>query len=227
MEWRDLLFAHWPMAPEVLSALLPVTTPALQLDTFEGQAWVGIVPFRMRGIHWRGWPPVPGTSAFAELNVRTYVIANGRPGVWFFSLDAANPLAVRVARQTHHLPYFDADMTVTPHGAGVAYASWRTHRNGGTAELLARYEPAGPPMLAVEGRLEHWLTERYRLFSADRSGRLHRCEIEHAPWLLQPARASFSCLNMTRWMGLELPASPPHLLFSKSQGVRAHRLIRA
>lgn len=227
MQWRDLLFAHWPVDPATLAALLPKTTPALQLDTFEGQAWLGIVPFRMCGIHWRGWPPVPGVSAFAELNVRTYVLANGRPGVWFFSLDAANPLAVRVARMTHHLPYFDADMTVTARGPEVAYASWRTHRSGGTAELIARYAPSGPPFLSVEGRLEHWLTERYRLFSADRAGRLHRCEIEHTPWPLQPARAEFPSLNMTRWLGLDLPDFPPHLLYARSLNVRAHRLVRA
>jgi len=227
MQWRDLLFAHWPVAPEALAALLPATTPPLELDTFEGSAWLGIVPFRMRGIRWRGWPPLPGANAFPELNVRTCVIANGRPGVWFFSLDAANPLAVRTARVTHHLRYFDADMTVAPWGAGVAYGSWRTHRGGGTAELVARYEPAGPQFLSVEGRLEHWLTERYRLFSADPAGRLHRCEIEHAPWPLQPARAEFSRLDMTRWMGLELPEVQPHLLFARSLNVRAHRLVRA
>ena len=160
--------------------------------------------FTMRGIHFRGWPPVPGTSAFPELNVRTYVTCNGCPGVWFFSLDAANRLAVRAARATH-LPYFDADMTVVPHQDGVAYASWRTHRDGGTAEFVGRYGPAGAEYQKHTGSLEHWLTERYRLFAADRAGRLYRGEIEHQPWPLQPARAEFSSVNMTGWMGLETP----------------------
>lgn len=227
MQWRDLLFAHWPVSVEVLAALLPKTSPALELDTFEGRAWLGIVPFTMRGIHVRGWPPVPGASAFPELNVRTYVIANGRPGVWFFSLDAAHLLAVRVARSTFHLPYFDADMTVTPHGDGVAYASWRTHSGGGTAELVANYQPMGPVYRSLPGSLDHWLTERYRLFAADPAGRLMRGEIEHHPWPLQPARAEFRSLNMSRWLGLDLPDEPPHLLFSQRLDVRACRLVPA
>ena len=227
MQWRDLLFAHWPVAPEILSGLLPRTSPALELDTVEGRAWLGIVPFSMRGIHLRGWPPVPGASAFPELNVRTYVTCNGRPGVWFFSLDAAHRLAVRVARRTFHLPYFDADMTVTPHREGVAYASWRTHRGGGTAEWVGRYEPAGPVYRSLPGTLDHWLTERYRLFAADRAGRLWRGEIEHSPWPLQPARAEFQSLNMTRWMGVDLPDEPPHLLFARKLNVRASRLLPA
>ena len=227
MQWRDLLFAHWPVPVETLAALLPRSSPALEIDTFEGRAWLGIVPFSMRGIHLRGWPPVPGASAFPELNVRTYVTCNGRPGVWFFSLDAANRIAVRVARRTFHLPYFDADMTVTPHGDGVAYASWRTHRDGGTAELVARYEPMGPVFRSAPGSLEHWLTERYRLFAANASGRMRRCEVSHVPWPLQSARAEFSSLNMSRWMGLELPDEPPHLLFARRLDVRASTLMPA
>lgn len=227
MQWRDLLFAHWSVPADALTALLPRTSPELQLDTFEGRAWVGIVPFTMRGVHFRGWPPVPGTSAFPELNVRAYVTCNGRPGVWFFSLDAASRLAVRAARATFHLPYFDADMTVVPHEDGVAYASWRTHRGGGTAEFVGRYGPAGAEYRSTPGSLEHWLTERYRLFAADRAGRLFRGEIEHQPWPLQPARAEFSSVNLTRWMGLELPDEPPHLLFARKLNVRAHRLVPA
>ncbi len=227
MQWRDLLFAHWPVPVELLAALLPKSSPAMEVDTFEGRAWLGIVPFSMRGIHLRGWPAVPGASAFPELNVRTYVTCNGRPGVWFFSLDAANRMAVRVARRTFHLPYFDADMTVTPHGAGVAYASWRTHRGGGTAELVARYEPVGPVFRSAPGSLEHWLTERYRLFAADGTGRVRRCEVAHAPWPLQPARAEFPSLNMSRWLGLEMPDEPPHLLFARRLDVRASTLMPA
>ncbi|MBX3731277.1 MAG: DUF2071 domain-containing protein [Verrucomicrobiae bacterium] len=221
MEWNDLLFAHWPVAPELIAARLPRTSPALEPDTFEGRAWIGVVPFTMSAIHFRGWPPVPGASAFPELNVRTYVTCNGRPGVWFFSLDAASRVAVRVARATHHLPYFDADMTVVRHGDGMSYASWRTHRGGGTAELVAWYGPSGSAFLSAPGSLEHWLTERYRLFAADGAGRLRRCEIQHAPWILHPARAEFRKLDMTRWMGLDLPDEPPLLHFSRRLAVRA------
>lgn len=227
MQWRDLLFAHWSLPAEVLAPLLPKTSPGLELDTFEGRAWLGIVPFSMRGIHLRGWPAIPGATAFPELNIRTYVVANGRPGVWFFSLDAAHRVAVRVGRKVFHLPYFDADMTVAPAGNGVAYASWRTHRGGGTAELVARYEPVGPVFQSVPGSLDDWLTARFRLFTADRSGRLKRCEVEHAPWPLQRARAEFQSLDMSRCLGVDLPDEPPHLLFARRLDVRASLLLPA
>ena len=132
MCWHDLLFAHWSFPPEAIAGLLPKTEPALELDTFGGRAWLGIVPFRMSGIHVRGWPPVPGTTAFPELNVRTYVRVGDQAGVWFFSLDAASRLAVRVARRQFHLPYFDADMTVVPHAT-----AWPT-RAGGPIATAAR-----------------------------------------------------------------------------------------
>ncbi|MFN0066005.1 MAG: YqjF family protein [Limisphaerales bacterium] len=224
MTWHDLLFAHWPIASEALRALLPRTDPPLDLDLRDGAAWLGIVPFRMSGIRFRWLPPVPGTAAFPELNVRTYVTAHGRPGVWFFSLDAASPLAVRAARATFHLPYFDADMACAADGDGVRYRSRRTHRGGGEAQLEARYRPAGEVFRSAPGSLEHWLTERYRLFAADRRGRLWRGEIQHGPWPLQPAAVEFAALDMTRWLGLGLPATPPHLLFARRLEVRAWRL---
>src|SRR5688500_5474109 len=124
MRWHELLFMHWPVPAAALRPLIPA---GLELDTFDGSAWLGVVPFRMSGIRRRLLPPVPGTAAFPELNVRTYVTAGAKPGVWFFSLDAANRLAVRVARWTFHLPYYDATMSCTRDRAGeVAYRSTRT-----------------------------------------------------------------------------------------------------
>src|SRR5262245_10075958 len=102
MRWHDLLFAHWPVDPAVLRPLIPAS---LQIDTYDGQAWIGVVPFRMTGVRPRFVPPLPGLSAFAEINVRTYVTIEQKPGVWFFSLDAANRLAVWAARLSYHLPY--------------------------------------------------------------------------------------------------------------------------
>jgi len=227
MEWRDLLFAHWPVDPAALRAALPQTEPRLELDLWEGHAWVGVVPFRMTGIRNRGLPPIPGTHAFPELNVRTYVKAGGRPGVWFFSLDAASRLAVRVARWTYHLPYFDAEMKCRSNERGqIEYRSRRTHRGGGTAELEVNYRPVGEPFSAAPGSLEHWLTERYRLFSATPSGILYRGEIQHVPWPLQHAEAEFQNLNMTESIGLTLPPIPPHLLFARFLSVRAAGLVR-
>jgi uncharacterized protein YqjF (DUF2071 family) len=209
--WHDLLFAHWRVDAAALGALLP---PGLALDTFAGEAWVGVVPFRMSGIRLRGLPAVPGTSAFPELNVRTYVTDGEHPGVWFFSLDAAHALAVRVARRWFHLPYFDARMRCDADGAGIDYASERTHRGAPPAALRARYRPTGEVSRASPGSLERWLTERYCLYARSPRGLL-RGEIHHAPWPLQPAAAEIETNTMAAAVGIPLPDEPPLLHFAR------------
>jgi uncharacterized protein YqjF (DUF2071 family) len=210
--WRDLLFAHWPAATEALRLLVP---DALELDIFDGRAWVGVVPFRMTGIRPRGLPPLPWSSAFAELNVRTYVTVGGKPGVFFFSLDAANPVAVATARRWFHLPYMNATMSCRNEGEAIDYASRRTHRGAPAAEFRARYEPTGPATLAERGSLAHWLTERYCLYTLDRRGQVMRGEIHHAPWPLQPATAEIATNTMASAAGITLPAAPPVLHFAR------------
>src|SRR5579883_2963608 len=123
--WHELLFAHWPLAPASLRPLIP---SLLDLDTFEGEAWLGVVPFRMSHVRPRGIPPIEGLSSFPELNVRTYVSARGLPGVYFFSLDAGNPVAVAIARSLFHLPYFNARMQCEQVDDAIHYTSHRTHR---------------------------------------------------------------------------------------------------
>jgi uncharacterized protein YqjF (DUF2071 family) len=211
---------HWPVPA---AALRPLVLPGLDLDTFAGEAWLGVVPFRMTGIRHRLGPALPWVSAFAELNVRTYVTAGGRPGVWFFSLDAANPLAVRVARWQFRLPYFDARMAAAADGAdGVRYASERTHRGAPPAGFAARYRPTGPAYRSDAGTLEHWLTERYCLYAADARGRVFRGEVEHAPWPLQPAEAEVERNTMGDQIGVRLPdAAPPLLHFARRVDVVA------
>ena len=125
-KWHDLLFMHWRIPPQTLR---PLIRAALEIDHFEGSAWLGIVPFRMTGVRLRGTPGIPGLSAFPELNVRTYVSAGGKPGVWFFSLDAASTTAVAAARAWFHLPYFRARMSLEAHGDEIRYQSHRTHRD--------------------------------------------------------------------------------------------------
>ena len=162
--WHDLLFAHWQVDRTVLRSLLP---SPLQVDTFEGHAWLAVVPFRMSGVRLRGTLALPWLSAFPELNVRTYVTYEGKPGVWFFSLDAGNALAVAVARAWFHLPYFRARMICLEREGWIHYQSQRTHRGAPSGSLEGRYGPIGKVFFAQNGTLEYFLTERYCLYTTE------------------------------------------------------------
>lgn len=211
MDWDDLLFAHWSFPPEALAPRIPA---GLELETFEGRAWVAVVPFRMANTRPRFIPRLPGLSDFPELNVRTYVRRRGVPGVFFFSLDAANPFAVRAARRFFHLPYMDAEMSVDRDGAAFTYASRRTHWGEPPAEFRARYAPEGPAYKAAAGTLDDWLTARYCFYSADEDGNVFRCDVHHKPWRLQAARAEIGVNSMLAPLGLDIAGRAPHLLFS-------------
>jgi uncharacterized protein YqjF (DUF2071 family) len=214
--WHDLLFAHWPVDAKKLRALIP---GRLEIDTFGGQAWLAVVPFRMTGVRLRGAPRVPWLSAFPELNVRTYVTCGGKPGVWFFSLDAANSLAVAIARSWFHLPYFRARMNCTEREGWIHYRSQRTHRRASAGILVGQYRPNGNIFSSQRGRLEHFLTERYCLYTTGRRGQLIRGEIHHSPWPLQVAEADFSRNTMAEAAGVALPNVEPLLHFAKRQDV--------
>jgi uncharacterized protein YqjF (DUF2071 family) len=214
--WHDLLFAHGPISTRVLRAAVP---SALELDTFEGRAWLGVVPFRMSGVRLRGTPAIPGLSAFPELNVRTYVTLGGKPGVYFFSLEARNPIAVAVARAWFHLPYFRARMRCDREGEGIRYESVRTHAGAPPARLAGTYCPVDETLEARPGTLEHWLTERYCLYAALADGRVWRAEIHHPPWPLQRAEASFEHNTMPAAHGLDLEEGLPLLHFVRRQDV--------
>jgi uncharacterized protein YqjF (DUF2071 family) len=219
MHWVDLLFMHWPVPAE---ALLPFIPAGLELDLFADEAWLSIVPFRMSRVRGRFMPSLPGLSAFPELNVRTYVKRKGTmPGVWFFSLDAANPVAVRAARTFFHLPYFDAEMSVTRKGKGFEYLSRRTHAGAPAAGFQAHYEPHGPIYRSSKGTLEDWLTARYCFYSADPEGGILRCDIHHKPWKLQRASAVTSVNTMSEQLGLALPKGDPILQFAAKTEVVA------
>jgi len=211
--WYNLLFAHWPVPPQELRRRIPA---ALEVDTFEGQAWVGVVPFGMSGVYPRLTFPVPWLSSFLELNVRTYVRANDRPGVWFFSLDAANPAAVAIARAWYRLPYFIARMTMREASDGwIEYQSARAHRGAPPAEFRGRYHPVGEVYTSHSGTREHWLTERYCLYTIGAKGEVYRGEIHHAPWPLQPAEAEIEVNTTTAPHGLQLPEAKPLLHFAR------------
>ena len=210
--WEDLLFAHWPVAADALRELVPAR---LAIDECDGSAWLGITAFRISGLRLRGTLPFRWVSSFLELNVRMYVTAEGKPGIWFFSLDAGSPLAVEAARRLYKLPYFRARMSAARRGGGwIDYASAR--RDGGPpAVFSARYRPAGDVFEARPGSLEEFLTERYCLYAAE-GKRLFRAEIHHPRWRLQEAEAEIE-LNTMAPQGLKLPRGKPLLHFSRRQ----------
>jgi len=218
MRWRDLLFAHWKADASLLRRLIP---SALELDLYDGCAYVGAIPFTMEDVSPRLVPPLPGLHAFPEINLRTYVKTGGKPGVWFFSLDAGQKLAVRVARRWFHLPYFDAKFQISHVGESVEYSSVRTHRSAPAAEFSATYRPAGPVYRSTQGALDFWLTERYCLYAADPAGHLYRGDINHEPWPLQPAEAEVHVNTLGDSLGIEMKGPPATVHFAKSLDVRA------
>lgn len=221
--WHDLLFAHWPIDARLLRPAVPAVFP---LDLHHGIAWLGIVAFRMTNVAPRGVPALPWLSAFPELNVRTYVTMEGKPGVYFLSLDAANPLAVRGARRFFHLPYFAATMNVEERDEWIAYSSRRTDARGAPAEFTARYRPAGAVHPPEPGTLEHFLTERYCLYTQNRRKAACRLEIHHPPWPLQPADLELETSTMAAAAGLPLPAGKPLAHCARRQDIVAWGLHR-
>ncbi|MEZ4675632.1 MAG: DUF2071 domain-containing protein [Caldilineaceae bacterium] len=225
-EWCDLLFAHWPIPIEIIRKLVP---SQLSLDTRDGMAWIGVVPFRMQGVRPRLLPALPWLSAFPELNVRTYVKVHDRgrekPGVYFFSLEAANPLAVAIARSRFKLPYFNAQMKLIDDAQQLHYTSRRTHRFAPAAEFVGTYGPTGPIYQSKPDTLEAWLTERYALYTTGLSHNgqavvgdpnpIYIGEIHHVRWPLQPAQVEIQVNSMATANGIDLPAQPPILHFAR------------
>ncbi len=208
---------HWAVPVDVMRALVP---DELELDTFEGRTYIGVVPFRMSGVRLRFTPALPGIGAFPELNVRTYVTCDGKPGVFFFSLDATNAIAVAAARAWFKLPYMRARMSLDPERDGwVHYKCERTHKREPPAEFIARYGPTGDVYTAAAGTLDHWLTERYCLYTVDRRHRVRRAEVHHATWPLQPAECEVETNTMTASLGLDHGGATPLLHFARFMDV--------
>ena len=220
--WLDLLFAHWEVDPASLARVVPSELP---LDTFEGRAFVGVTPFEVRNLRLRVTWPGPWVSAFPEINVRTYVTVDGKPGIFFFSLDAASRLAVATARRAYRLPYFPARMSIARERA-IAFMSERTQEDAPAAAFTATYRPIGDPAHARPGTLEHFLTERYCLYTLDEDRQVRRGEIHHPPWSLQPAKAEIDRNTMGSEIGLAL-GGPPLLHYAARQDVVFWRLAPA
>lgn len=217
--WRRLAFVHWRVP---IAALRPLVPEALAIDTFDGEAFVGIVPFTMQGVRPRWAPVIPGISNFHETNVRTYVHRDGKdPGVWFFSLDAANRLAVAIARTFWHLPYHHARMTLAVGDGELRYAS---ERRATGALFRGTCRPRGEPRPATPGTIEHFLAERYLLYAQKRDGRLRRGQVHHAPYPLQPAELADWDESLLAATGIERPAGAPLVHFATGVDVEVFGL---
>ncbi len=210
--WKDLLFAHWPVPVELLRPLVP---SGLTVQQFDGTSWIGIVPFRMAGVMRRPLPDLPGLSAFPELNLRLYVERDGKPGVWFLSLDAANAVAVWGAKRFFHLPYHLAEIGFERRSGRIAFSS---RRLGGADSVTfqAEYGPSSGTFEAIPGSLEAFLTERYCLYAQDRNGALWRAEVHHLPWPLQQAAGRVDASQLVAPHSLPLQGEP---LLHFSRGV--------
>jgi uncharacterized protein YqjF (DUF2071 family) len=198
--WERLLFAHWRVDAEQLRA---VVHPKIPIDSFDGSAWIGVTPFTVTGLHLKGTPPPPLAASFHEINVRTYATIDGKPGIYFLSLDAASKAAVHTARTAYRLPYFHADIEADE---AVRYHAEREHEP--PAGFDAEYAPVGDQYNAQPGSFEHWATERYCLYTLDDEQRVNRGDIHHPPWALQQATADIARNTMTAPYGIDLRGEP-------------------
>jgi uncharacterized protein YqjF (DUF2071 family) len=215
--WHDLLFAHWPIDAGTLRTNVP---GEFDLDLFDGTGWLGVVPFHMTNVAPRGVPLPRGISDFPELNARTYVRVDDKPGIYFFSLDAGSKLAVAAARSLLNLPYYSAAMTAVPDGENIEYESER-HRALVPARLSASYGPVGAPFAARSGSIDYFLSERYCLYNLNHRGAPYRLDIHHPPWSLQAAAAEFRRNTIADAAGFSLPDTEPLLHFSRRQDMVA------
>jgi uncharacterized protein YqjF (DUF2071 family) len=220
--WTNLLFVHWPVPA---AAVRPFVPPELTLDTWDGDAWIGLVLFYMSGVRARFVPPLPGLSCFCETNVRTYVHLRGRdPGVWFFSLDASNSPAVWFARRYWHLPYYRSRMTLARRDDTLEYSSRRAaepnpcgyHVQAEIGPLLGTgiADSPLPAGRALPGTLEHFLIERYILYVTDPAGKLLAGRVHHAPYPIRDVRSLSLDESMLSAAGLARPEAPAHVAFS-------------
>jgi uncharacterized protein YqjF (DUF2071 family) len=203
--WKGLLFAHWRVDEAWLRRFVP---PQIPVDTFDGSAWIAVTPFIVGGLRLRFLPPLPGTTRFPEINVRTYATIEDRPGIYFFSLDVPNVLAIAAARRVYRLPYFRSKIEVDNADGRVGYRSRRVDPVGSPVNCDLEYGPTAPAAVALAGSFEYWAAERYCLYTLDDRMRLLRGEIHHPPWQLQPAEAVVASNSMGRQLGLDLQERP-------------------
>ncbi|MFD3259787.1 YqjF family protein [Paenibacillus lentus] len=217
--WNNALFIHYPIQIDALQKLVP---EVLTLDSYDGWGWIGIVPFHMEGVRFRG---MPVSSTFPELNVRTYVTINGKPGVYFFSLDATNLPMVAFAQKFCYLPYSHANIDIQRNGDSITFKSRR--KKDTAIRLDCSYCPTSKPFLAARGSFDEWLTERYCFYTTNAKGRVLRCDILHRPWPLQRAEAEIRENTVLLAQNIVVEQVPPVLHYSQGVVVRIWPMLLA
>lgn len=210
MGWRHVLFANWPVEPPIIESLVP---DAVSLDTYNGEAWLSIVPFTNIDVR-PPWLPSGWGYRLPELNLRTYVVRDGTPGVYFFSLDAQGVFSVLGARLFHHLPYYYARIRLDVTGTRVRFESKRRHPGGRPARFRATYKAIGDEFTAVPGTLAEFLTERYRYYTEGSMGRIRTADVRHGRWPLYRARVRIDANTVFSANGFDDPDADPMYLYS-------------
>jgi uncharacterized protein len=219
MGWRHLLFANWPVDPAVVDERLP---NGLTADTYDGRAWLSVVPYLNVDVRPRGFPEITG-FALPELNLRTYVRCDGEPGIYFFNLDAEGVLGVVAARLTHRLPYYNATIEMDRDGEQIAFESERRHPGAPAADFAATYEPVGESFVPEPGSLAAFLTERYRYYTTGHLGGLRYADLAHEPWTLRPATVAFETNELFEANGFEAPDASPVCYYSRGVNIVSSR----
>ena len=212
--WENVLFAHWSLPMEVVRKHIPAE---LEVDTFNGEAWVGVILFKMNGFKLR-FTPFRYPFSFPEINLRTYVKVNERPAIFFMTLDAADPLVVSVAKRWYRLPYFHAKMSFSKQEDMISFHSERKSV-GDSVVIGGEFYPVSEQFVPKDGSIDHWLTERYVYFNKDPNNHIYWGEVYHEPWQLRKVSGKFSDNTLLHPYQIELPGEP-HLLHY-SRGVEA------
>jgi uncharacterized protein YqjF (DUF2071 family) len=224
--WHDLCFLHWTIDYQTIRDLVPA---ALEIDQYEGKAWISIVLFRLDEVRFRGIPELSFMSNFAELNVRTYVIKDGRPGIYFLSLDASKAAVIWGARWKYHLPFYKADVRLHEQRQVFQFTNQRKICYlGGTSSrrFVGKYEPEPNRALLLNDPLSQWLTDRFRFYAVDRAHRLYRCDIEHPPWALQPVKAEIYQNHMLEGYGISEALAPCCLHYAKRMDTFFGKIVK-
>lgn len=209
--WRDVLFIHWPVSPDILRPYIP---SSLNIDILDGCAWVGVVVFVMQGIYPRGLPTISVTPKFSEVNVRTYVEYEGKPGVYFLSLEVGDWASLTIAKKWYHLPYQHADISIEKKGQTYYYESIR--KGNTTITSKGMYTPLLDECIPKEGTLDHWLLERYCLYSTNSQTNLYCGEIHHRPWTLQKVKVEIMKNTLFTSFNMDLDIEP---IYHFSKGI--------